>query len=382
MDYSDRLRQHRKLISHLFGSRDSTAAFSSIKEEETRRFLRNVLQKPEHLFNHIRSAASAIFLKVTYGYTVQEGKDPFIELADKAIGMILKITAPGAFLVDVIPALRYLPEWFPGMGFWKDAKECRQLTMDMVLRPHQYAMEHVAAGTAIPSFSSRLLQGEVSSEEEDILMWTSANVNLGATDTTGSTIHAFFLAMVLYPEVQAKAQAELDAVVGSERLPSFSDRDSLPYINAVWKEVLRWHPAAPLAMAHVATKDIHYEGYLIPKGSRVIGNTWAVLRDESMYPDPVVFCPERFLGDTPQPDPRNICFGFGRRRCPGSHLAEASLFISVAMSLAVLKISMEVINGVEVPPNVDFTFILVSHFKPFRCQITARSPMAEVLLRG
>ena len=55
MDYSDRLRQHRKLISHLFGSRDSTAAFSSIKEEETRRFLRNVLQKPEHLFNHIRS---------------------------------------------------------------------------------------------------------------------------------------------------------------------------------------------------------------------------------------------------------------------------------------------------------------------------------------
>ena len=52
--------------------------------------------------------------------------------------------------------------------------------------------------------------------------------------------------MVLFPEVQAKAQAELDAVVGSERLPSFNDRDSLPYINAVWKEVLRWHPVAPL----------------------------------------------------------------------------------------------------------------------------------------
>ena len=61
-----------------------------------------------------------------------------------------------------------------------------------------------------------------------------------------SAIHAFFLAMVLYPEVQAKAKAELDAVVGSERLPCFNDRDSLSYINAVWKEVLRWHSVAPL----------------------------------------------------------------------------------------------------------------------------------------
>lgn len=61
-----------------------------------------------------------------------------------------------------------------------------------------------------------------------------------------STVHAFFLAMVLFPEVQVKAQAELDTVVGRERLPSFSDRDSLPYVNAVWKEVLRWHTVVPL----------------------------------------------------------------------------------------------------------------------------------------
>ena len=108
-----------------------------------------------------------------------------------------------------------------------------------------------------------------------------------------SAIHAFFLAMVLFPEVQAKAQAELDAVVGSERLPSFSDRDSLPYINAVWKEVLRWHSVTPLgtvsaslpsstrspkaktkAMPHVATEDIYADGFLIPKGSCIIGNAW------------------------------------------------------------------------------------------------------------
>lgn len=57
---------------------------------------------------------------------------------------------------------------------------------------------------------------------------------------------SFFLAMVLYPGVQAKAQAELDSVIGSGRLPDYNDRPSLPYINAIVKEVLRWNPVAPL----------------------------------------------------------------------------------------------------------------------------------------
>ncbi|KAN0093257.1 Cytochrome P450, partial [Tylopilus felleus] len=147
--------------------------------------------------------------------------------------------------------------------------------------------------------------------------------------------------------VQVKAQAELDAVV-NERLPSFNDRDSLPVsdINAVWKEVLRWHAVAPVAMPHVATEDIYYEGFFIPKVSIV--HTWAVLHDESTYPDPDVLRPERFLGEVAQPDPQSICFGFGRRVCPGFDLAEASLFISVATSLAVLKISKEVVDGVQI----------------------------------
>lgn len=102
---------------------------------------------------------------------------------------------------------------------------------------------------------------------------------------------AFFLAMVLFPDVQTKAQAELDSVVSGERLPCFEDRDSLPYINAVCKEVLRWHSVTPLgmflwlltsqstltrpkAMPHVATEDIYYAGFLIPKGSAIIGNVW------------------------------------------------------------------------------------------------------------
>ena len=108
-------------------------------------------------------------------------------------------------------------------------------------------------------------------------------------------VQALFLAMAMYPEVQKKAQAEIDSVVGPNRLPNFEDRPSLPYINAVVKETMRWHVPAPLgvffklsswvlwtfltdskAVPHMATNDDEYDGYYIPKGTVVLGNAWSV----------------------------------------------------------------------------------------------------------
>lgn len=80
--------------------------------------------------------------------------------------------------------------------------------------------------------------------------------------------------MVLFPEVQKKAQAELDAVVGTSRFPDFSDRDSLPYINAVIMECLRWHNVAPMGVPHRSLEDDVYKDYYIPKGSTVSVNVW------------------------------------------------------------------------------------------------------------
>lgn len=63
---------------------------------------------------------------------------------------------------------------------------------------------------------------------------------------TVSAIYTFFLAMTLYPEAQRRAQAEIDSVIGVNRLPTFEDRPNLPYVEALFKEVLRWNPVAPL----------------------------------------------------------------------------------------------------------------------------------------
>ena len=82
------------------------------------------------------------------------------------------------------------------------------------------------------------------------------------------------MAMACYPEVQAKARAELDTVVGPNRLPEYEDEPSLPYIRAVAKELLRWRSVVPYGIPHRSLEDDEYRGYLIPKGSIVVSNIW------------------------------------------------------------------------------------------------------------
>lgn len=194
-------------------------------------------------------------------------------------------------------------------------------------------------------------------------------------------MHCFFLAMILFPEVQKKAQEELDRVIGTERLPTFTDRTSLPYVDAVVKEVLRWHPVTPTGVPHVAAEDDVYNGMFIPKGTMLIPNTWLFMHDENNYKDPHLFNPERFLDKTPELDPHVLAFGFGRRICPGRELADASIFLSIAMSLATLdscKASDEKGNIIE--PTVDFKTGIISHLAEFQCDIKPRSTRAKQLI--
>ena len=91
---------------------------------------------------------------------------------------------------------------------------------------------------------------------------------------TGSALGFFVLAMVLHPEIQAKAQAEIDDVIGQGRFPVHGEEDSLPYLMAIVKEVLRWHEVVPLGIPHRLIADDHYNGYFLPAGSIVAANSW------------------------------------------------------------------------------------------------------------
>lgn len=189
---------------------------------------------------------------------------------------------------------------------------------------------------------------------------------------------------MLHPEVQAEAQQEVLNVVGEDRLPSASDRDQLPHVEALVKECLRWHPVLPSGVPHYLTADYEYAGYTLPKGATVIPNAWSMAHDPSVYKDPFTFSPSRFLGPQPERDPQTFIFGFGRRVCPGRILAHSSIFLTIARALAILDIR-KLLDGdgkVIEPKEPYFAPGLISHPAKFEVDIQVRSEKARELVEG
>jgi cytochrome P450 len=134
----------------------------------------------------------------------------------------------------------------------------------------------------------------------------------------------FLLAMVNYPEALKKAQEEIDLVVGADGKtpPGFAHINDLPYSVALTKEIFRWMPSAPGGFPHYSDEDDEYKGYTIKGGTMVIPNIWAMQHNETAFPDPLTFNPDRFMrkGEFTEHDSLtdgHYAFGFGRRQCPG-----------------------------------------------------------------
>jgi len=239
-------------------------------------------------------------------------------------------------------------------------------------------------GVAQPCYLTTLLESQGASEEDT--KWIGGSMYIAGSDTTVSSVMSFVLAMMLYPEVQKKAQEEIDRIIGTERLPDFIDRDRLPYIGALLTELHRWAPITPLSFPRRSFEDDEFKGYFIPKDSIVLANVWAMTRDENHYEDPNRFWPERFLDEghgKPNTDPRLYCFGFGRRICPGSHIGDNNIFMIVVSMLAAFNISKKRdANGVEIVPEFSFTSGLSSRPRDFEFDIKPRSEAVSTLIRA
>ncbi|KAF9534995.1 cytochrome P450 [Crepidotus variabilis] len=386
LPYADRFRRFRRLFHNLIGNAALVKRFYPAEEIEVRKYLRRLLAKPDDPATQVQKHAGSVILRVSHGYEVKETYDQFVDLADRATDQFSLATAPGAFLVDLVPALRHLPSWLPGTGFLKTAQDWSGTLFEMVERPHNFVKQQMAAGTAEVSFTSTLLERNQPTPDEELdIKWAAASLYSGGADTSTAALRALFLTLAKHPEVQKKAQEEIDAVVGGDRLPSYEDRERLPYINALIIELLRWHTVVPLAAPHRLMQDDVHEGYFIPKGTLIIPNVWKCSHDPRVYNEPFRFNPDRFLSSkdrAPEPDPRDFCFGFGRRICPGLHLADATLFITAVMTLAVFDISKCVENGVIIEPVHDYTTGTISHPTPFKCSVKPRSEQAVALIQS
>ncbi|KAJ7596054.1 cytochrome P450 [Mycena floridula] len=372
--YDKRFKSSRRLFHQELGSSSAVVNFFPQEEVLAKRFIKRVLHNPAELLEHCFQHAGAIILLIGYGYQVEEPKDPMVELATKAMENFNAATTPGAFLVNQLPILLKVPDWFPGAGFKKLGKLWAKDYWAMVDTPFSYVKQQLAQGTADDSFTARWLRQKISFQEELDLKFASSSMFGAGSETTSVTIYVFYLLMCLYPEVQKRAQAEIDAVVGRDRLPTFEDKAQCPYLDAVCKEVLRFHSSVPNCLPHCVKQDDIHDGMFIPKDSIILVNIWYMTHDPNVYKDPSRFNPDRFLGESPEQDPRDFIFGFGRRLCPGRLLADASVYITLASTLSAFNITP--IEGQT--PVYRMKTGIVSHIEPFECNITPRMDVGKL----
>ncbi|KAH9160853.1 cytochrome P450 [Lactarius sanguifluus] len=355
-------------------------AYRPLEQQAVHRLLRNLLSSPDNFVQHLRHMAGQVILSIAYGIDVLPENDPYVADAENVLRAAAVATTKEALLLDSIPWLIKMPSWFPGARYKRCAREWRPIVVGAVKTTYNKVKSELAAGTATPSVAAKLISKlDEDSTEEDL--WVAraipGTMYLAGTDTTVSALQTFILAMTLYPEVQRKAQTEIDQVVGISRLPDFSDQDALPYVQAVLKEVLRWHPVTPLGLPHKVMVSDTYEGYYIPAGSTVIPNVWGMMRDPAVFAEPDRFYPERWLSPDAPAFP-NQAFGFGARQCPGRFLARASTWSNIAGILATFHIT----PTEDGPPEEAYSSGIISYVEPFRCNILPRSAAAASLVRA
>ncbi|KAJ7637837.1 cytochrome P450 [Mycena rosella] len=387
LHYGEHFKQCRRLIHGLVGTPVSLKKLHHMHEHASHKMLKSILAKPEDLDTlSCSSTSGALLLRVVYGWSEDEHDHPFVQTADQAVNdLYIFFDSSSDSHGSQVHPVRHLPSWLPGTAFKRQAKGWSSTFDAMVDRPSRGSrVSWCTAGNNESSFVADHLREGV--EDEFTVKWTAASMSAAGPDTTAWTVFAFFKAMAMYPDVMKRAQAEIESVVGSDRLPQLSDRAQMPFIDAMVLESLRWHPVAPLGFPHRLTEDDHYEGFLLPKGALVQAKRRVtdvgITRDPAIYPNPHVFDPTRFMASETkqvQPNPE-YTFGWGRRICPGRLMALEVLFITYAQVLAVYNISKGTENGVPVQPDVGRSEGVVSRPTAFKCDIKPRNKKALSLI--
>ncbi|KAI0768402.1 cytochrome P450 [Irpex lacteus] len=383
--YGPFLTRQRRLLNDAL-DKNVVSQYETVQEEEARILLKGLLDEPSNFERLVARYTIGIVSQLTYGHKVDSFDDEYFLMGEKFIEITGDAVTPS--LLDVHPLFAYLPSWFPGAWFVKFLKDTKPVTDGVMHDSFRRTVEQMQKGVAPPSFISKHLEAmygeEHDAEQERAIKLAAGMVFIAGGETTWHAITIFIACMLMYPEVQQRAQEEIDKVVGRDRLPDFGDRESLPYLQCVLKETMRWQPITPFGVPHRVMADDVYNGMHIPKGAMVFANTQSMVWDENKFHSPQQFKPERFL---PKPEGAgeelnmSTIFGWGRRICPGRYLAEKSLWSAAAKILAVFAISAREGGGTGASkPEITFKTILTRHTEPFECDILPRDEKARALI--
>lgn len=403
----------RRKLLHLALTPKALRLYKPVQEAEASRLVYGLLHRPEDYVKLIETFTSSVVFCVAYGHRIDSLHAKVIEQRFEFMKYSASLNVPGKYMVETIPALKYLPDF---LAPWKKEikdhgkiEAAANMALVDVVRGDLARAREEGSKEKLPDSLCRILLEMQETERIPLsdrdFSFVPASLFGAGSDTTASTMCTAFLALVTHPETLEAAHAELDAVVGYDRSPTFEDEANLPYIRALVKEVLRWRPVAVLGgTPHASTEDDYYGGYYIPAGTTILGNSWAINLNEEYYPNPHHFYPLRFLDENVAARVKNSAagnlistekaecelrgkahpsksghssFGWGRRICPGANLAANSLFIALAKILWAHDIK-------PIPGRVYDTFKYTEGFnirpQPFECDIRVRSDKHRMVL--
>ncbi|OJA09456.1 hypothetical protein AZE42_02612 [Rhizopogon vesiculosus] len=333
-------RMRRALHSHLHPNVADT--YQPLQMSYMKNVVHAILDDPDNFQNHALTFTASAIMQVAYGKTAPTfATDPEVRSVRQRFVALSKAMRPGTYLVDSIPWLKYVP-WYG-----RELREEFETNKRFYTSQLNHVKQQIQNNEDIsPSFSKYMLENNhLYGFSETEVAFLAGGFIIAGMHSTAVTIATVLMAAACFPDEQAKVQAELDAVIGSHQAPTFDDQQSLPRLQAFISEVHRWRPSAPEGVSHRMTEDVIWasENYCIPAGTTVIGSVWAISRDPEVFPEPDAFKPDRWLNDQGRltDDLKFYPFGFGRRVCPGQHLAQRAVFIHTLVVLWAFQLTLD-----------------------------------------
>ncbi|KAK7948932.1 uncharacterized protein PG986_009818 [Apiospora aurea] len=385
MKYGETWRAIRGLM-HTGLNIKASRAYVPYQDLENKAMLVGLLDDPASFAGHIKRYTNSLTTQMVFGFRTTSMHDPKLQrLYHNFEKFSAVFRSPAAAILDGFPVLRNLPDLL--LPIRRYSKKLHKEEYDLFVGHYLDTKKRVQEGTAKPCFCAGLVRAQEKLGFSDAIAgYSSGSLLEAGSDTTAATLVGFVQALLVFPEVAAAAQAEIDRVCGADRLPDLNDLPDLPYVRGCMKESMRWMPTDLLGVPHAVIRDDEYMGYKIPEGAGVMWNVWAVAHDPKRHPDPSRFDPTRWAhdqqtsaeaaGNRDASKRDHFVFGAGRRLCQGMHIADRSLFLAISRLLWAFDFRRPVdeVTGKEIVPDMaDLTEGLFVMPRPFRAVITPRS---------